>query len=219
LQSSLGALIRTHRRRLGITQEELAWRADMHRTYLADIERGARNVTLRSIEHLAKALELTVGSLFSPLGRAGSAAAPTCRNRGGGPGDILLIEDSATDAELTRRAFQRAKIANPIKLRRDAESALRYLRRCGPRTLPSLILLDLHLPGMSGKEFLALIKADLRTQGIPVIILTISASNRDVLECGRLGAEQYIVKPVGFEGLSRVTSRLDFQWALVNPTR
>jgi CheY-like chemotaxis protein len=195
----------------------------MHRTYLADIERGARNVTLRSIGQLAKALELTVGSLFSPLGRAGSAAAGgpvrRRRRRTATAGEILLVEDDPADLELARRAFRKARIANPLKAMRDAESALRYLGRRGPRVLPQLILLDLHLPGMSGQDFLRRIKANPVTAGIPVVVLTVSAASRDVLECSRLGAANYIIKPVGIEGLSRVTPRLDFQWALLHPAR
>lgn len=194
----------------------------MHRTYLADIERGARNVTLRSIAQLAQALELTVGALFAFSQPAGTGKAASKGRKVPAPREILLVEDSATDAELTRRAFRRAKIANHLTVMRDAEEALQYLfgrRRGGQRALPQLILLDLRLPGMSGQEFLRLIKADRRTRDIPVVVLSASADRSDIVECSRIGAEHYIIKPVGFEGLSRVTPHLDLQWALLDPVR
>lgn len=89
LQERLGLVVRTHRRQLGLTQDELAWRSNMHRTYIADIELGARNVTLRSIVNLAKALQLTVGSLVSFASATGVGAANA------EAGEILLVEDSA----------------------------------------------------------------------------------------------------------------------------
>src|ERR1700712_5324753 len=98
LQIRLGLAIRLHRQQLGITQEELAWRADMHRTYVADIERGGRHVTLRSVGHLASALEVSVADLLSvdqiisePVTFSGEV---------GRLGEIVMVEDNSTDAEL-----------------------------------------------------------------------------------------------------------------------
>lgn len=176
LQTSLGAVIRACRNQLGITQEELAWRANMHRTYIADIERGARNVTLRTVAQLAKALQITVGNLFAYVTaqpgaalRVGTAIAPTEVQ------DILLVDHNAADAARTARAFKRAK----FRIVRDAEAGLdylfgtgRYARRKPVR--PQLILLDLHLPQMAGMEFLRRVKADARTRDIPVVVLTVS---------------------------------------------
>ena len=106
IQARLGAIVRACRHKLGITQEELAWRANLHRTYIADIERGARNVTLRSVATVAKALEITIGHLFAhvtaPSGTAPRAGAET------GPDevrDILLVEHNAAAAAMTARAF------------------------------------------------------------------------------------------------------------------
>jgi CheY-like chemotaxis protein len=159
---------------LGITQEELAWRADMHRTYLADIERGARNVTLRTVANLAKALHISVGNLFAFVTvrpgtalRVGAATGPTEVQ------DILLVDDNAADAAMPARVFKRAK----LRIVRDAEAGLDYLFGTGryakrKPVRPQLILLVLNLPQMSGLEFLRRIKADERTRDIPVVVLT-----------------------------------------------
>ena len=211
------------RQRLGITQEELAWRANIHRTYIADIERGARNMTLRTVDNLAKALQLTVGNLLM------YAADPTDGESNGGiapaphqPSEILLIEDNATDVAITARAFKRARIANPLKVVREGEDAMVYLYGSGRRygrqaSRHQLILLDLNLPQMSGVEVLRRIKGDERTADIPVVVLTVSQHDRVIIECGRLGAENYIVKPLGLESLVKVTPKLNLHLTLGPP--
>ena len=150
----------------------------MHRTYLADIERGTRNVTLRTVAHLAKALQITVGNLFAYVTagpgtalRVGLATAPT------GVQDLMFVDHNAADAVKTARAFKRVKFK--IVVVRDAEAGLDYLFGTGryaqrKPVRPQLILLDLHLSQMSGMEFLRRVKGDARTRDIPVVVLTVS---------------------------------------------
>ncbi|MBX3750409.1 MAG: response regulator [Opitutaceae bacterium] len=218
LQAWLGETVKALRRRLGLTQEELAWRANLHRTYIADIERGARNVTLRSIESLAKALEMSVGELLS------NVSVPASRPGAGGEGtqDILLVEDNATDAALTLRAFRLVKVANPLRVMPHAEAAWEYLMgkgassQAGPQR-PAIILLDLNLPGISGVEFLRRLKLEPTLRDIPVIVLTVSRHDQVIIECSRLGVVNYIVKPLKFEDFVRISPRLNLRLTLGAP--
>jgi transcriptional regulator with XRE-family HTH domain len=180
LQTRLGAVVRACRHRLGITQEEFAWRADIHRTYLADIERGKRNVTLRTVANLATTLQVTIGHLFAhvtaPSGIAPRVISELVPNE---VRDILLVEHHVVAAAETMRAFKRARLANPIKVVRDGEAGLHYLFGTGrygrrKQVRPQLIMLVLDLPGMPASEFLRRVKADERTSDIPVVILTVS---------------------------------------------
>ena len=195
----------------------------MHRTYIADIERGARNLSLRSVESLADALQVTVGDLLSyATAEAGTAMRLCAEPAPNELREILVVEDNSADVALIMRAFKKARFSNPLKVSRDAEDALAYLQGLGrykkARTRrPQLILLDLNLPGMSGLELLQIIKADKRLRDIAVIILTVSKNDRMVVECARLGAANYIVKPLDIEDLVGVTPRLNLQLVLAGP--
>jgi len=210
IKGRFGTAVRTRRKRLGISQEELAGRAGLHRTYVADIERGARNLSLANIEKLARALGTTIPDLFSSESGAKEDVA-----------EILLVEDEPSDVELTLRAFKNACLTNPVHVARDGAQALEFLfgtgssRNRAPGALPELVLLDLKLPKVNGLEVLRRIKAEPRTRSIPVAILTGSEWTRDFEECKRLGAETYIVKPVDFQRLSRVTPQLRCCWTLL----
>lgn len=221
VKKSFGSSVRAWRGRLGISQEELAERADLHRTYVSDVERGARNLSLESITRLARALDVSVPSLFSSgIQVAGGDEASTVHRDFV---DILLVEDNPDDAELALRAFKQARFANRVKVVGDGEEALDYLfcrgKYAGGESSdrPQMILLDLNLPGMDGLEVLRCIKADKRTAKMHVVILTMSSDNYDITECRRLGADNYIVKPVDFRGLAEATPCLNLNWALVKP--
>jgi CheY-like chemotaxis protein/DNA-binding XRE family transcriptional regulator len=227
VKKSFGASVRIWRDRLGVSQEELAERAGLHRTYISDVERGARNVSLESIERLAGALEISVAMLLS-YERSGSPASQSDvrnekRTLSDRMVDILFVEDSGDDVEMTLRALQRANLANKIHIVHDGASALDYLFSTGeyalqpPASRPDIILLDLGLPKIDGLEVLRRIKTDARTASIPVIVLTASKQNRDVTTSKKLGADAYILKPVDFDNLSKVTSQLSLKWALLKP--
>lgn len=217
-----GSSLKSWRKRLGISQEELAERADLHRTYVSDVERGARNLSLESITRMAYALNISVAELFPP---DGPGVKPAGRNGFARDlVDILLVEDNADDADLTLHAFRQARIANRIMVAGDGQEALDYLFCAGkyadrqPTTNPQIVLLDLYLPRVNGVEVLRRIKADERTRPIPVVVLTVSQAIDDFAECQRLGAETYIIKPLNFHRLSLVTPRLNLDWALFRPS-
>uniref|UniRef100_A0A7C4GAU2 Response regulator n=1 Tax=candidate division WOR-3 bacterium TaxID=2052148 RepID=A0A7C4GAU2_UNCW3 len=131
------------------------------------------------------------------------------------PVEILLIEDNPGDARLTREALHEAKMRNNLTVVSDGEEALSFLRREGqyhnaPR--PDIILLDLNLPKMDGREVLAQIKADPDLRRIPVVILTTSKAEEDVLKTYDLHANCYVAKPVGFEQFVDVVRSIENFW-------
>jgi CheY-like chemotaxis protein/DNA-binding XRE family transcriptional regulator len=218
-KKTFGSTVKSWRKRLGISQEVLAERADLHRTYVSDVERGARNLSLESITRMAEALRVTVAELF-PVATAG--ASPTANGHRPEMVDILLVEDNHDDVELTLHAFKQARFANRVHVVPDGQEALDYLFCEGnyagrPANRPQIVLLDLYLPRVGGLEVLRRMKADERTRAVPVVILTVSQIVSDFAECQRLGAETYLIKPLNFQRLSQITPRLNLEWALLKP--
>ncbi len=129
--------------------------------------------------------------------------------------DILLAEDNATDVMLTRRALKAAKIANRLHVVRDGIEAMAFLRREGKYRevpTPDLILLDLNMPKKDGRAVLAEIKEDPQLRLIPVVVLTTSSHEQDVLQAYGLHANCYILKPVDFEQFAEVIKSIDNFW-------
>jgi two-component system response regulator len=136
----------------------------------------------------------------------------------GGPVQILLVEDSPGDVSLTREALQSARVANELNVVGDGEAALRYLRREDEYvdSKPAhLVLLDLNLPRKSGQEVLEEIKNDPTLQHIPVIVLTTSADEEDILRSYQLHANAYVTKPVAFGDFLEALIRLEGFWLQV----
>jgi chemotaxis family two-component system response regulator Rcp1 len=125
--------------------------------------------------------------------------------------DILLVDDSPADVRLTIEALKEGKIRNQIHVAEDGESALEFLRTPGRRR-PDLIFLDLNLPGIDGREVLTEIKSDPELAIIPVVVLTTSRAEEDVLRTYRLHANCYITKPVDFHQFIRVVQSIEDFW-------
>lgn len=135
---------------------------------------------------------------------------------------ILLVEDSPDDEELTLHAFKVNRISNPVLVARDGVEALDYLfargRHSGrdPRLLPALTLLDLNMPKVDGLEVLRQIRSDERTRLLPVVVLTSSKEDQDLLRSYGLGANGYVRKPVDFSQFTEAIRQLGLFWLLVN---
>ena len=132
--------------------------------------------------------------------------------------DILLVEDSETDAELTLEALQQGKLRNTVNHVTDGEQAMMFLRNEGeyadaPR--PDLILLDLNMPKVDGREVLRRIRSDENLKVIPIVVLTTSSHDRDILESYGLAANSYIVKPVNLTSFFEVVREISHFWVRV----
>ena len=136
--------------------------------------------------------------------------------------EVLLVEDNPNDVRLALHAFEESNIANHIQVVRDGAEALEYLfctGRYSQRTIhshPKVILLDLKLPLVDGIEVLRRVKSDERTRMIPVVAMTSSAEEKDIVESYHLGVNSYIVKPVDFDQFTEVVRQLGFYWLVVN---
>ncbi len=136
--------------------------------------------------------------------------------------EILLVEDNPADCELTLHALRSENLCNHIHVARDGEEALDYIFRRGAHAgrpmecNPSIILLDLKLPKVDGMEVLRQVKGNVSTRFIPVVILTSSTEERDVVEGYRLGVNSYIQKPVDFNQFRETVKQLGLYWLVVN---
>lgn len=129
--------------------------------------------------------------------------------------EILLVEDDEGDIELTLEAFNRSKVALNVNVVRDGMEALDYLRQTGAfekAITPDLMLLDLNLPRKDGREVLADMQKDDRLKQIPVVVLTTSDADEDILRSYKIGANAYVTKPVGLKGLVKVVNLLEEFW-------
>lgn len=134
------------------------------------------------------------------------------------PLEVLLVEDDEDDVLLTQEALKDSKVIVSMAVAPDGDDALKRLRRQPPfedAPIPDLILLDLNLPRVSGREVLKELKADPVLKKIPVVVLTTSAADTDILKCYDLGANCYITKPVDFEQFQRIIKVIDEFWLTI----
>jgi CheY-like chemotaxis protein len=134
---------------------------------------------------------------------------------------ILLVEDRLIDIDLTRRAFERQKVLNPLQVVRDGEEAIAFFDRWeAGEPLPICILLDLRMPKMNGLEVLRRLKSHPKFSTIPVVVLTTSSEDSDIEEAYKLGCNSYIVKPVDFDKFVDVAAKIEVYWCALNmPSR
>lgn len=136
---------------------------------------------------------------------------------------ILLVEDNPNDLELTLAALKRCALANPIEIARDGAEALDYLHRRGDWLdrspgQPAVVLLDLKLPKIDGLEVLERVKSDPLLKAVPVVMLTSSQEERDLVQSYELGVNAFVVKPVDFQTFLRAIQDLGMFWAVLNET-
>jgi two-component system, response regulator len=138
------------------------------------------------------------------------------------PVDILLVEDNPEDVELTLHAFQRNNLANAVSVVRDGEEALDFIFCRGKHqnrrfeAPPKVVLLDLKLPKVDGLDVLRAMKNDQRTKAVPVVVMTSSKEQRDMVEGYRLGVNSYIQKPVNFDEFCNLIKELGSYWLVIN---
>ncbi|HML24756.1 MAG TPA: response regulator [Aggregatilinea sp.] len=130
---------------------------------------------------------------------------------------ILLVEDNPMDIDLTKRAFERRNLSNPLNIARDGEEALEWIGKWdGGEPRPVIILLDLKLPKIDGLEVLRRLKSHPVYRMIPVAVLTSSDEDRDIVSAYQLGVNSYIVKPVDFEKFLKVAEQIELYWVVYN---
>lgn len=136
--------------------------------------------------------------------------------------EILYIEDNDNDIELTLRALKKHNVANNVQIIKDGEEALEYIFATGQyaerdiKEKPKVILLDLKLPKVGGLEILEKIKANDHTKTIPVVVLTSSREESDMIKSYKYGVNSYVVKPINFDSFSEAVSSLGLYWLLIN---
>ena len=216
LLSNLGSVVKERRQELGFSQEELAERSGLHRTYITDIERGVRNITLKSATKVADALELSLTSIFAKVERDHEFGSQEGLESLG----ILLVDNDPHQLEFMTNALKENGVVNPIFRAKTGGEALELM--LGPsqadKPRPGVILIDLRLPDMNGFDVIRKLRSDARTKSIPVAVLSSSRSGEEDREGKALGVKAFITKPVYFSEFSVVMSQLGFRWLLTKHT-
>ena len=225
-QARFGSVVRSQRLSAGYSQEELAHRSGLHRTYVTDVERGARNPSLNSIKKLSGALGISLSELFRLV--EGSEQPAQITSGTGDPKEdshsryieILIADKDAGEIESTLKVLRERNLANTVHFARDGSDALDFVFCTGPykkRNVlypPVLIVLDLDLAKVGGLEVLSRIRQNPITKSLPVLAL-VSQSGHDVDKARELGISDIIVKPLDFSKLVAAVTQTGLSWALV----
>ncbi len=190
LLRALSKLIRRKREEIGMSQTELAERSGLHRTYINNIERGTKNISIESVKKIADALNLPVSDLLSE--------AESDIERSVDSITILLVEDNPADVFMFKRCVKRSAVQAAITVIESGKDAQRFLRKIILQSegTPDMIFLDLNLPGRSGHELLSEIKTTDALKHIPVVILTTSNNPKDVRRTYGQFANSFLTKPI-----------------------
>lgn len=220
--SHFGLVVKELRRKKQLSQEELANRCGLHRTYITDIEHGTRNVSLKNISKIAHAVEESLQDVFAYVERFSRHNIHPHENLiqpgqdQNVPVEILLVENDQGSIDQVKEEMQRGQIGNTIHVVRSGEEALRFLfpvkaDENKSNHIPKLILLSLRLPNVSGLEVLERIRKEKSTKATTVVILAPSMIEVDKERCQRLGVAEYLTKPFGAESFTEVMRRVGFQ--------
>ncbi len=225
-QARFGSVVRSQRLSAGFSQEELAHRSGLHRTYVTDVERGARNPSLNSIKKLSGALGISLSDLFGLVEGGERAAQPIV-----GPGDqkeiplrefpeILIAENDPGEIESLMSALKDNRVTNVVHFVRDGLEALDFVFCTGPyrkRDIlhpPDLILLDLTLDKVDGLKVLDRIRQNPITKSVPVVVMA-SQSNQTIGRAQQLGISNSIIKPLDFLKFADAVSHAGLSWQFV----
>ncbi|MBC8000366.1 MAG: response regulator [Leptolyngbya sp.] len=204
---AIGATVRVKRTALGLSQKGFAEKSNLHATYVSELEKGARNLSVKALSQIATALNLTVSELFA----LAEATAKAFAN----PMTILLVEDNKPDVHLIEQALMRKIPAPHCHVVADGATALQFLKRKGEfkkSPVPDLIILDLNLPKKSGSEVLAELKADSKLKNIPVVIFSTSSARDDIQKSYDLNANCFITKPEDVDEFFSTISTIHDYW-------
>lgn len=192
LLQSLSKLIRRKREEIGMSQTELAERSNLHRTYINNIERGTKNVSIESVKKIADALEMSVADLLTEAEKASQNKITSIK--------ILLVEDNPADVFMFKRCIKRSPLPSTLQVIESGKDAQKFFERVSLEQdsdeRPDIIFLDLNLPGRSGHEVLGDIKLNDKLRHIPVVILTTSDNPLDVRKSYGQFANSFLTKPI-----------------------
>lgn len=204
---AIGTTVRLKRTALGLSQKTFAEKSNLHATYVSELEKGARNLSVKALSQIASALNMTVSELFTH--------AETIARAYASPLTILLVEDNKPDVRLIEQALERKSPPPLCHVVSDGATAVQFLKRKGDfkkYPVPDLIILDLNLPKKSGAEVLAELKADSKLKKIPVVIFSTSSAMDDIQKSYDMNANCFITKPTDVDEFFSTISTIHDYW-------